>query len=252
MASKLRLTMIYEGEFRGLGLDGQELPRCGPLSISLLVPERMIHGPFRDLKVWFCNQHSKRYHHKGSNNERRRRRKSDGDDVVGGRSSKSEKVAKGPPKFSGQNCRFVKKDGSGVYDVDTISRSLKDNMTIWLVEGGERDAGKEDEYKASPLVGAASESLYAVRRQRAQDKANQMDKLYAAHAQMIAEQEDIEGIILKRAAVALAHKAYSPLLTELTTLGLIGEVKAYLRDEACDAKKAVSEARNPEGDTREW
>jgi hypothetical protein len=249
MSSKLRLTMIYEGEFRGLGLDGQELPRCGPLSISLMVPERMIHGPFRDLKVWFVSQYNKRYHRQRSKDERRRKSE---DDVVGaGAGGKVGKVAKAPPKFSAQSCRFVKKDGSGVYDVDTISRSIKDNMTIWLVEGGERDSGKEDKYGASPLVGAASESLYAVRRQRALEKANEMDKLYAAHARMIADQADVEGIILKRAAVALAHKAYSPLLTELTTLGLIGEVKAYLRDEACDAKKAVSEACNPEGDTRE-
>jgi hypothetical protein len=45
--TKIHLTMIYEGEYRGLGLDGKELPRAGPLKIALIIPERMIDGPFR-------------------------------------------------------------------------------------------------------------------------------------------------------------------------------------------------------------
>ena len=244
---KLHITMIYEGEFRGQGSDGRPYPRAGPLRIALIVPQRMMNGPFRDLKMWFVNQYNKRYHHTLGDGE-----KADnnvGEDENEWLAQRKAWQRKGPPKFHAKDVRFTRKDGSGVYDVDTISRSLKDNMSIWCVMGGERDAGKDDKFKQSKLVGAASQSLYAVRRQRALDKANEMDKLYEAHAKMLAEQEDVEGIILKRAAVARAHKAYAPRLTELTTLGLIGEVRAFLRDEACDPQKAVSESKNAEGDT---
>ena len=233
--------MIYEGEFRGQGSDGRPYPRAGPLKIALIVPQRMINGPFRDLKLWFVDQYNKRYHHGGEETVQ-----SDENEWLAQRKAWQRQ---GPPKFYAKDVRFVRKDGSGVYDVDTISRSVKDNMNIWLVMGGEREAGKDDKFKQSPLVGAASQSLYAVRRQRALDKANEMDKLYEAHAKMIAEQEDVQGIILKRAAIARAHKAYAPRLTELTTLGLIGEVRAFLRDEACDPQEAIHEAKNVDGDT---
>jgi hypothetical protein len=243
--SKIHLTMIYEGEFRGLGLDGKALPRAGPLRVALIVPQRMMNGPFRDLKMWFVDQYNKRYHHAPVPLDTTATTP-----TIATTNPGNVKKIKGPPKFHAKDCRFVRRDGSGVYDVDTISRSIKDHMKIWLVMGGERESGKEEKFKQSPLVGAASASIYAVRRQRALDKASEMDQLYEAHAKMIAAQEDVEGIILKRAAVSAAHKAYSPRLTELTTLGLLGEVRAFLRDEACDPKKAVSESNsNSDGDT---
>jgi hypothetical protein len=203
--------------------------------------------------MWFIDQYNKRYHHTPpppSSSNTCTAGAADSNTGVILKKNKQKKLQKGPPKFHAKDCRFVRKDGSGVYDVDTISRSIKDHMKIWLVMGGERDAGKEDKYKESKLVGAASASIYAIRRQRATEKASEMDKLYEAHAKMIAAQDDVEGIILKRAAVARAHKAYSPRLTELTTLGLLGEVRAFLRDEACDPKKAVSETYiNEDNDT---
>lgn len=278
----MRVSIVYDGVSAGWDRGGNPLPPLGKLRLDIVIPKRWLNGPCRELKLWFVDQYDRQFHggalekarlHSKALAEKERNHKEDEARIAKGlKPRKRRKNLSRPPTFNARECHFVKKDGSGVFDVDTISRTLEDGAILQLLVSNEShkkkgkprteedsalhdDEGKgsaseeeKDKYKPSRLVGAAAGSLNARRRQRAIEKAELFDKLYDDHETKMLANADTEGIELQRRAVAAAHRAYNVKLTELAALGLTHEVRAYLRDEACD-RSAILDKQNHEGDT---
>lgn len=285
----MRVSLVFDGVSAGWDRGGNPLPALGRIRLDIVIPVKWRNGPFRELKLWFVDQYDRQFHG-GALAKTQRHSKMLAEKACHARED-TARVAKGmkprkrrknltlAPTFNARDVNFIKKDGSGVFDVDTISRAIEDGDTLRMTLGGENEKKKkkpkpkvsagvhvegkgglgekeiggredddddneeEDRYRPSRLCGAAAGSLNARRRQRALEKVELMDTLYDEHEAKALAEADTEGILLQRQAVAAAHRAYNVKLTELTALGLTHEVRAYLRDEACD-RNAILNTRS--------
>ena len=56
----MRLTLIYDGAKQVK--NGRAMDPLGALRLDIVVPPRMVDGPFRDLKLWFVDQYDRLFH----------------------------------------------------------------------------------------------------------------------------------------------------------------------------------------------
>ena len=162
----MRVSIVYDGVSAGWDRGGNPLPPLGKLRLDIVIPKKWLNGPCRELKLWFVDQYDRQFH--GGALEKARRHSSMLAEKEIQRIEDEKRIARGlkprkrrknltrPPTFHARECHFIKSDGSGVFDVDTISRTLEDGAVLQLLVNSEskpQNGAKEAEDGGSSSSG---------------------------------------------------------------------------------------------------